>query len=184
MESTVKQFVILSQLIELNPVFEYMIDEFFIIEVGSDTAKLRQFGIELKKYWRKFHRDEKSSRVNQYMLTFTLDDAKIDINDEIALMAAHSDIIKCINNKQFMKNMITCHWVREGTHADGKRPHWHFGFQTAGYINVKKHFPIYLKYYGSIQMTRSNQTHPSIEDIDKYFIDDKPKNTIHVINHV
>ncbi len=192
MQLYLDHFLMLSKLKHSNDAFkedknryycEECIDEMFDDvkqEYADFTSNERMIFHKLFKKSLSLSLESYNNQKHSYLITFTIDDAKIkgflEITDEAHLKTIEDDIIKLFLNKQVLQKITACDWVREGNKQDGKRPHWHYAITIKGYVE-SRWFDKYKKYYGlvDIKILHHNDENKRLD----YFITDKKPNIIH-----
>ncbi len=153
MEQIVNHFYMLSQarVYDKTETLKYIQQDYFLNEIGSDTSRLKEFQKLLKKLVKKKFFENKTF---QYMITFTCDPRKIDIDDEIALKENENYILERLQRPALQITRLE--FVREGTDKDHKHAHWHCGVVSKRYLE-KDMFKTYIKNVGKIKCEKSKR---------------------------
>lgn len=94
---------------------------------------------------------ENKNKVYTYMLTFTIDPKKHDVND----IKLHDIIEEYVVAFARKRNASRADFVKEGTDEAHLHTHWHLGLELKKYIDFSNFLKFYRKTYGICDITRS-----------------------------
>lgn len=102
------------------------------------------------KKWIKLNRSQNKNY--NYMITFTMDPKKVDINDKDKVDKIEKFIVSQMNRQGL--GIINAEYVREGGDSDHKHIHWHVNIISNKFLR-KRYFKTYTKNYGNIDISTS-----------------------------
>lgn len=103
-----------------------------------------------------------------YMLTFTMDQKKQDVDLPFVHNAIEEYIVKFAERREPLRADLVC----EGTDKDHKHKHWHLGIETKKYIDFSNFLKYYRNLYGNVDVSKSWSN--DYNNILKYINKSKP----------
>ncbi len=94
---------------------------------------------------------EQTNKVYTYMLTFTIDPSKYDVENK----ELHDIIEAYVIDFGERRNPLKCDVVKEKSDKHHKHTHWHLGLETKKYIDFSNFLKFYRKTYGIVDITKS-----------------------------
>ncbi len=135
--------------INMSQAKKYKLSE--IIDKSNINAYLREKGFH--KTFKSISKElDKKNKVYQYMLTFTCDPKKVDVEDEVALASIEDEVLRLVQKP--VLSIVRSEYVREGTDEDHKHAHWHVGVVSKKFMK-KEYFKSYIKNIGRIDISKS-----------------------------
>lgn len=119
-----------------------------IISIKDLIIKYKNFNMLYKKLVNEY---ENANKTYTYMLTFTIDPKKHDVNDP----KLHLEIEDYILKWAVRRTPLRADYVREGTDEDHKHTHWHLGLEMKKYIDFSNFLKFYRNSYGIVDISKS-----------------------------
>lgn len=132
----------------------------FIVKVKKDepigdTSKIEQLirrTNNFSKYYKEILKEyENNNKTYTYMLTFTIDPKKQNVN----CTKLHNKLEEYIINLATKRKPQRSDIVKEGTDEDHKHTHWHLGLEMKKFIDFSNVLKNYRKQNGNVDISRS-----------------------------
>ncbi len=117
-------------------------------DITSLIKRYRNFATYLRREVAEY---EDKNKVYTYMLTFTIDPKRHDVEDS----KLHEILEEYIVNFASKRHALRADLVREGDDIDHKHTHWHLGLELKKYIDFSNFLKYYRKTYGNVDISRS-----------------------------
>lgn len=119
-----------------------------IIDIGDIIMRHKCFPKYIKQYVKEY---EDENKVYTYMLTFTIDPKRHDVEST----SLHDMIEDYVITFAERRNPLKADLVKEGTDEDHKHIHWHLGLELKKYIDFSNFLKFYRNKYGSVDISKS-----------------------------
>lgn len=116
--------------------------------IGDLIRKYKYFSSYYKEYVKIY---EDKDKTYTYMVTFTIDPKKHNVND----IKLHDEIENYVIDYALARKPIRCDYVKEGTDEDHKHTHFHLGLETKKYIDFSNSLKFFNKKFGNTDISRS-----------------------------
>ncbi len=118
------------------------------VDIKPLIVKYRLFSIYMKQYGNEY---DELNKTYTYMLTFTIDPKKHNVDD----VKLHNILEEYIIDFAERRNPLKCDIVKEGGDEDHKHTHWHLGLELKKHIDFSNFLKHYRKKNGNVDITKS-----------------------------